>query len=75
MRNFFVPQSTQTARVGVWPFFMVTASMSRDAVLGVALHAENPDPCGGKGYWQRLQGQNGGHRNPWRREAAGRVGL
>ena len=36
MRNFFVPQSTQTERVAARPFFMVTASMSREAVL--ALH-------------------------------------
>ena len=36
MRNFFVPHSTQTERVAGRPFFMVTASMSLDAVL--ALH-------------------------------------
>ena len=33
MRNFLVPQSTQTALVAGRLFFMVTASMSRDAVL------------------------------------------
>ena len=32
MRNFFVPQSTQTERVAARPFFMVTASMSLDGV-------------------------------------------
>ena len=37
MRNFLVPQSMQTARVGVRPFFMVTASMSLDAVLTLHL--------------------------------------
>ena len=36
MRNFLVPQSTQTDRVAARPFFMVTASMSLEAVL--ALH-------------------------------------
>ena len=36
MRNFLVPHSTQMDRVAGRPFFMVTASMSRDAVL--ALH-------------------------------------
>ena len=36
MRNFFVPQSTQVDRVAARPFFMVTASMSLEAVL--ALH-------------------------------------
>ena len=36
MRNFLVLHSTQTARVAGRPFFMVTASMSLDAVL--ALH-------------------------------------
>ena len=36
MRNFLVPHSTQTDRVAGRPFFMVTASMSLDAVL--ALH-------------------------------------
>ena len=33
MRNFFVPQSTQVDRVAARPFFMVTASMSLEAVL------------------------------------------
>ena len=33
MRNFLVPQSVQMDRVAGRPFFMVTASMSRDAVL------------------------------------------
>ena len=36
MRNFLVPQSTQTDRVAGRPFFMVTASMSLEPVL--ALH-------------------------------------
>ena len=36
MRNFLVPQSTQVDRVAARPFFMVTASMSLEAVL--ALH-------------------------------------
>ena len=36
MRNFLVPHSTQTALVAGRPFFMVTASMSWDAVF--ALH-------------------------------------
>ena len=36
MRNFLVPQSTQTDRVAARPFFMVTASMSLDPVR--ALH-------------------------------------
>ena len=36
MRNFLVPQSMQMDRVAGRPFFMVMASMSRDAVL--ALH-------------------------------------
>ena len=35
MRNFFVPQSTQVAWVAGRPFFMVTASTSRDAVLAL----------------------------------------
>ena len=33
MRNFLMPHSTQIDRVAGGPFFMVTASMSRDAVL------------------------------------------
>ena len=33
MRNFLVPHSTQMERVAGRPFFMVTASMSREAVL------------------------------------------
>ena len=33
IRNFLVPQSAQTARVDGRPFFMVTASMSVDAVF------------------------------------------
>ena len=33
MRNFFMPQSTQVARVAGRSFFMVTASMSLKAVL------------------------------------------
>ena len=33
MRNFFVPHSTQVERVAGRPFFMVTAWMSREAVL------------------------------------------
>ena len=36
MRNFLVPHSTQVDRVAGRPFFMVTASMSCDAVF--ALH-------------------------------------
>ena len=36
MRNFLVPQSTQVDRVAARPFFMVTASMSLEAVR--ALH-------------------------------------
>ena len=36
MRNFLVPHSVQMDRVAGRPFFMVTASMSLDAVL--ALH-------------------------------------
>ena len=36
MRYFLVPHSTQMERVAGRPFFMVTASMSRVAVL--ALH-------------------------------------
>ena len=36
MRNFLVPHSVQVKRVAGRPFFMVTASMSREAVL--ALH-------------------------------------
>ena len=39
MRNFFVPHSTQMDRVAARPFFMVTASMSLEAVLGLALDA------------------------------------
>ena len=34
MRNFLVPQSTQVDRVAARPFFMVTASISLEAVLG-----------------------------------------
>ena len=33
MRNFLVPQSTQVDLVAARPFFMVMASMSREAVL------------------------------------------
>ena len=36
MRNFLVPHSVQVERVAARPFFMVTASMSFEAVL--ALH-------------------------------------
>ena len=36
MRNFLAPQSTQVERVAARPFFMMTASMSREGVL--ALH-------------------------------------
>ena len=32
MRNFFVPHSTQTARVAGRPFFMVTASIFLEPV-------------------------------------------
>ncbi len=35
MRNFFVPHSSQVDRMAGLPFFMVTASMSRDAVLAL----------------------------------------
>ena len=38
MRNFFVPQSTQTERVAGRPFFMVTASMSLEPVLFTGLN-------------------------------------
>ena len=37
MRNFVVPHSTQMDRVAGRPFFMVTASMSREAVLTLHL--------------------------------------
>ena len=37
MRNFLVPQSTQVDRVAARPFFMVTASMSLEAVLALQL--------------------------------------
>ena len=47
MRNFLVPQSTQVDRVAARPFFMVTASMSRDAVL--ALHLTQYISTGSEG--------------------------
>ena len=47
MRNFLVPQSTQMDRVAARPFFMVTASMSREAVL--ALHLTQYISTGSEG--------------------------
>ena len=47
MRNFFVPHSTQVERVAARPFFMVTASMSREAVL--ALHLTQYISTGSEG--------------------------
>ena len=40
MRKFLVPQSTQMDRVAARPFFMVTASMSLEAVLALHLTQE-----------------------------------
>ena len=58
MRNFFVPHSAQMDRVPGRPFFMVTASMSRDAVL--ALHLTQYISTGSEGVvviggsWSRI---------------------
>ena len=47
MRNFFVPHFTQTERVAGRPFFMVTASMSRESVL--TLHFTQYIPTASEG--------------------------
>ena len=55
MRNFLVPQSTQMDRVAARPFFMVTASISLEAVSGLALDAVNLNGFGRGGHRRLLE--------------------
>ena len=76
MRNFFVPQSTQVARAAGRPFFMVTASMSLEAVLDLALHAINLHGFGRGGHSWTLLGESGcRYCNPPRRLARPGAGI
>ena len=76
MRNFLVPQSTQVDRVAARPFFMVTASMSLECGLGLALDAVDLTGFGRGGHSWTLLGKNGcRHCNPPRRLARPGAGI